>query len=391
MGSLCTIVFEFFGPLNHNEVTYIGGVIFLFWAVVFISQRTITVDFNIKKPLRLRMVLYVLLFSVLAISALALLRFGPSPVVGALIGVDAGSLLLHGLYREQLPLRALAPPAAVVIGVLTYICYRKNILKPLTVAAISIILVFFVSVYETRHVLIWVIIYIFGIEISKNGFTRAIALSLRNWKLALFAFLLFVTFKTFGEIRSGLGEYLDDAGPIFAQSMGVDDRYWEVGLSLLWIIIYMFSSFARGMENDPLYPLFDFVIPDKLFPGFLQFLTEGIRPHAGLMQDRFSSQMFAVDAWHTYSLNFGVLGAAIFVNVALALLFISFKRLNQDLTRTGTVSSFFYFATLWLSARICLFPFGDYLLDFSAFVELFLFFAVSRMAGLTICFAKRIN
>ena len=389
VGSLCTIIFEFFGPINYNEVTFIGWVIALSWAVIFISQKTVIVDFDIARQLLLRRVLYVLLFAVLAMSALALLRFGPSPFVGAMIGVDVNSLLLHGQYREQLPLRALAPPAAVVTGVFTYICYRKNILKVTTVSIISMLLFFFVSVYETRHVLIWVIIYVIGIEVSRNGLTKLISMNFKNWKLALLILLFFFTFKIFGEIRSGLGEYLDDAGPAFAQGMGLEEKYWEIGLSFLWIVIYMFSSFARGMENDALYPLFDFAIPAKLFPGPFQFLAENLKPQAGLMQDRFSTQMFAVDAWHTYSLNFGVLGALVFINIVFMFLFIGVKLLNHKLVKFGKVNPICYFIVLWLTARICLFPFGDYLLDFSALVELTFFCVVARIAGLSVYSVKR--
>ena len=384
IGSVCTVFFDFFGPVSHNEVSYLGGIICLFWSIIFIFQQTTTIDFEVAHPFRLRMALYFLSLLVLSMSVLALLRFGPSPVVGALIGVDTASLLLHGLYREQLPLRALTPPAAVAIGVFVYIGFRKGLFKILSIAAISLLLLFFVSVYETRHVLIWVVLYLIGIEISKNGLIRSFTLSLKNWKLAIFIIALFVTFKTFGEIRSGLGEYLDNAGPAFAQGMGVDQKYWGIGLSLLWIVIYLFSSFARGMENDPLYPMLDFVIPDKILPGFLQFLTENIRPHAGLMQDRFSPQMFAVDAWHTYSLNFGVLGAAFFVNSVIIILFVCVKVLNNKLAKSGTINSIYYCTILWMSSRICLFPFGDYLLDFSAFMELMFFLVIARIAGLRI-------
>lgn len=389
VGSLCTIIFEFFGPIKYGEVTYIGWVIFLFWAVIFISQKTIIIDFKIARPLGLHRVIYVFLFAVFAMSVLALLRFGPSPFVGAIIGVDVGSLLLHGQYREQLPLRALAPPAAVVVGVFTYIGYRENIIKFVFLTVISIVLFFFISVYETRHVLIWIIIYIILIEVSRNGLFRFFGMSFKNLRVVLLILLFFFAFKMFGEIRSGLGEYLDNAGPAFAEGMGLEEKYWEIGLSFLWIVIYMFSSFARGMENDTLYPLFDFVIPAKLFPGPLQFLVENLKPQAGLMQDRFSTQMFAVDAWHTYALNFGVLGALVFINIVFMFLFISVKLLNHKLVNFGKVGRIYYFIVLWLTARICLFPFGDYLLDFSALVELALFLVVARIAGLTIYSVKR--
>ena len=391
IGTLCTIIFNFFGPLQYSEVTYLGLIICFFWSIIFISQNTLTVNFKIYNPNRLRILLYALTFFIFFMAVFALFRFGPSSAIGVLFGFDTGSLLLHGLYRDQLPLRALGPPVAVVTGIFSYICYRKNILDLKNISCIALILVFFISVYETRYILIWIIIYISGIEISKNGITKFISLSLKSWKLFLIIIILFYIFKTFGEIRSGLGEYLDNAGPAFAEGMGVDQYYWEIGLSFLWIIIYMFSSFARGMENDPLYQMFDIVIPDKLLPGFLQFLTENIKPHDGLMQDRFSIQMFAVDAWHTYALNFGFIGAVFFVNIFFITLFIIGKFFNYKLSKFGSINPIYFFLILWMATRICLFPFGDYLLDFSAFVELFFFLLTSRIARRHIFSVKRKN
>jgi hypothetical protein len=391
IGTLFTIFFNFFGPLHYGEVTCLGLIICLFWSVIFITQNTLILNFEIYNPNRLRIFLYFLTFLIFVMSVFALVRFGPSSVIGLLFGFDTGSLLLHGLYRDQLPLRALGPPVTVVIGLFAYICFRKKILNLKNILFISLILLFFISVYETRYILIWIIIYIFGIEISKNGFAKFISLSLKNWRLFLIILLFFYIFKTFGEIRSGLGEYLDNAGPAFAEGMGVDQNYWEIGLSFLWLIIYMFSSFARGMENDPLYQMFDFVIPVKILPGFLQFLIENNKSNDGLMQDRFSTQMFAVDAWHTYATNFGFLGAVFFVNTLFMILFISSKLFNYKLSKFSAINPIYFFLILWMSTRICLFPFGDYLLDFSAFVELFFFLLTSRIARLHIFSLNRIN
>lgn len=381
---LSTAHFKFFGNVNYNEVTYIGILLCFFWGAVFLAQRILPFEYSIQSPCRLRLLLYFMLFFIVAVSVFALFRFGPSPVVGVLIGADAGSLLLHGSYREQLPLRAVAPPVAIATAIFTYIAYRKRSVSVIFGIIVACALIFFVSVYETRHVLIWIFFYIIGIEISSIGLNNLLSSAFRNWKLGASLMLLFFIFKLFGEIRSGLDGYLEDAGPVFAEGMGVDEEYWQIGLTLLWVVIYGFSSFARGMENDPFYSLFDFVLPEKLFPGPLQFLVYGSRPSSGLMQDRFSGQMFAVDAWHTYSLNFGVLGAVIFVNFVFITLFILSVVMFQKLKNSGTVPYYLFFILLWLSARIYLFPFGDYLLDFAAGVELLLLLLVARITGFRI-------
>lgn len=384
IASLSVIGFNFFGALKYNEVTYIGIVIFLFWGLVFLSQRELKAAFVVTRPRHLRLALYLLVFLIDALAVLALIRFGPSPVVGVLAGVDPDSLLLQGLYREQLPLRALGPPVTVAIGVFAYIAVQKNVISKLggIIAALSII--FFVSVYETRHILIWISIYLIGLAVTENGLRKSVARAAKNWKLFLMVSLLFMIFKEFGEIRSGLSGLLEDAGPAFAEAMAVDDAYWHIGMSGLWVLIYAFSSVARGMENDPLYSMIDFVLPDKLFPGSLQFLTEDMHIASGLMKDRFSPQMFGVDAWHTYAANFGVLGSILFINIFFVFIFFLYKKLSFLLMKRPLVSSVYYFVVVWGFARLFLFPFGDYLLDFSAIVELLCIIFLARMGGLQI-------
>jgi hypothetical protein len=168
IASIVVIVFGFFGSLKHGEVTYIGMLIFLFWGLVFVSQRELKVDIFILKPRSLRLGFYFLVALIDLLAILAILRFGPSPVLGALVGIDPGALLFQGLYREQLPLRALGPPAAVAVGIFAYLGIKKNILRKSDGFIAGFSIIFFVSVYETRHILIWIFIYLISLAIAEN-------------------------------------------------------------------------------------------------------------------------------------------------------------------------------------------------------------------------------
>jgi hypothetical protein len=276
----------------------------------------------------------------------------------------------------------------VAVGVFAALGRMRKVLNNVEVGAIALVVVLFVATYETRYVVIWIVLYLISLLASMSpGMSWTFHKRLLDRRfLALLTVVagLFVVFKYIGEARSGLADFSEEAGAVFASAMGLDPKYWNLGLTATWLIIYLFGAFARGMENEPFYALFDFSPPLKLWPGILQDLMDQPRPAAGLMTDRFSEQAFAIDVWHTYAIYFGVVEAVVFLNCVFVILFILWKVVKRRIAVSGRVSAPLFFLLVWLVCRILLSSIGDYLLDFAALMELAAIVSIAYVGGVRI-------
>lgn len=285
--------------------------------------------------------------------------------------------ILHGAYRDRLPLRAFFPPLVLAVMLTTTLCYFHDKTKIIWLILISIITVCFIAIYETRHVMLWFVIYILNARFIYINSLQKLKLKYSYIAAIISVLILFVVL---GNARSGVTFAGSEQ---FALAMAVDEGYAKLPMILVWAIIYLFSSIACGISNDPFTPFINYDIPIKLLPGFLQGLTTSA--FSINVSDRFSAQMFAIDAWHTYLIQFGIfLSLPILTTIFGVYTMICFK-LNKILKSGQSVPGWFFAIYLWYSARICLMFIGDYFFDFGAIVELSFLIVLFKLIRIKIC------
>jgi hypothetical protein len=135
------------------------------------------------------------------------------------------------------------------------------------------------------------------------------------------------------------------------------------------------------MVNDGNLKLFDLSLPAKLFPGVFQ---KYVPPSNLFTTGQFSAQAFGFDAWHTYAIDFGILGACIFILWIFLIIFYLLKVLNRRLILRQSASGVYYALFLWLSLRVLLLPLGDYFLDLAAVMELLWLIILFLLTGIKV-------
>lgn len=189
--------------------------------------------------------------------------------------------------------------------------------------------------------------------------------------------VMFLVFVVFGNIRTAISAADVKA---FAAANEIVEPFSDMPLPGIWATIYLFGGIGRGMANDSAIPLVHWELPPKLFPGPLQYL--GGTPFSDI-SPRFETQAFAIDAWHTYGLEFGAFGATVLVVIAFTLLVVIIHTLRERLAVTGYLGVA-YLGMLWFMVRIALLPVGDYFLDFGAWMELLFLLTLGWISGFKI-------
>jgi len=163
-----------------------------------------------------------------------------------------------------------------------------------------------------------------------------------------------------GSIRTGISSA---DSKYWAVALDIEGRFTGLPFSILWIIVYVFSGFARGITNDCMVPMVNFYLPKSFFPGIVQKFVH-FEPLE--LANRYSSQRFVIDGWHTLCLYFGIILAMVFYIYVLLLLWLMIKKIN----RVKTVPIWYYAVFLWLCVRVILIPIEDYFINFGAITEL---------------------
>lgn len=119
-----------------------------------------------------------------------------------------------------------------------------------------------------------------------------------------------------GSFRASIGSA---DSKYWAVALDIEGRFTDLPFSILWILVYVFGGFARGIANDCMVPMVNFYLPKSFFPGIVQKFV-----HFGPLElaDRYSSQHFAINGWHTLCLYFGIILALVFYICVLLLLWL---------------------------------------------------------------------
>lgn len=361
-----------FGTLIPSAATYTGVIIYLFFGMLLCLTPPTVFRFETAKPKRLLLAMIASLFVVMLTMIWIVEKFGPPAVLYILRGEIPPVDILFGAYREKLPLRALVAPLGIASLVAVSVPGLKSRSMKMAAVVAVVMSLILVSVYETRFVLIWPFVY--WILARLPG--PKVATRRQRTMIAIAGVVALTVFIVFGNIRSGITE---DQVQMFALANDVEAPFARLPLPAIWCLIYFFGGTARGIANDSSVSIIRFSLPEKFFPGPLQGTAghplEGLNP-------RFEFQAFAIDAWHTYIIEFGVLGSIVLTCVLFALVWYIARRMNTARTLNRPISITYFLVVLWLSVRIGLMPIGDYLLDFSAMMELVFLFIFFKIADI---------
>jgi|GEM_PF-5913748 len=366
------IFFEPFGPVTAGASTVLGGSLFFLFGALFLSfpQK----QFYCYSQKKHKVTIISLTISTLMIGWLYFIiqNFGYPAFIYFLKGESIPPEVLHGEYRDMLPLRGFVPPLMLALTISSITFREKGLLNMFALLLTVTVSILLVGIYETRHVLLWVFIYIF---FQKFFYMKSLMVFKNKMSYVVLFIAIGSIFVLLGNLRSGLS--LSD-NEYFATGMGLSPIYSQLPLPVLWALIYLFSGIARGIANYEYIPYLASYIPPKLFPGFFQ---EDLDLPKIPLSDSFSEQKFAIDAWHTYALQFGIIGALLLCTLIFLTYFLLIIQFRRMLNNNKTVPGWFYVLILWFSVRIFLLIIGDYFLDSAAFVELFcliVFFKLSN-------------
>lgn len=356
----CLFVYSFkpFGALDEIGLpTVLGCVLFLVFGFLF-AVTPVKKKFRITKRHGKLLEITVIVFSCLSLLYLVFVvkHYGPGPVLYAIRGLKAPPEILYGRYRAQLRLLNLLPPLSIAMVISTLLIKRKQMTWYVAGLLSTVNIIAYAAIYETRHVLIWVVLY--WLVIKSPNIKNATKF-IKYWPVFI---VLFFLFMIIGSIRTGISSA---DSKYWAVALDIEGRFTDLPFSILWILVYVFSGFARGIANDCMVPMVNFYLPKSFFPGIVQKFV-----HFGPLElaDRYSSQRFAIDGWHTLCLYFGIILALVFYICVLLLLWLIIKKIN----RVKTIPGWYYAVFLWLCVRVVLIPIGDYFINFGEMTELVL-------------------
>lgn len=301
-------------------------------------------------------------------------RFGPPAFLYFLFGEKPPREILHGAYRAQLPLKAFWNAWVIALSFAVFGLGNRSFCGWAVKIWVLFLLVFYMGIYETRHVAIWAFLYLFFYFCL--CLKDALAYLRRPVFLGSLIFLI-GTFVFLGNLREGLTGRWHNA-LYFATGYAMNTDYAIFPKWVLWILLYLFSGTARGMVNAEQVEAFHFYIPPYFLPGVLQKWTLG-EPLE--LVARFSKQKFAIDGWHSLLLCFGWVGGT-FLLLAFLFLFYHVLRKSREVLERGERLPFWVPPfLLWACVRISLLFIGNYIFDFSGYIELFFLVVLFKILG----------
>jgi hypothetical protein len=366
---------EIFGSMKFGAVTAVGVCLFLLWGILFMFQTPPQVQLEVSSRKRIQWLSLLVCVATAAWLVYVIRTHGQPAFLYLIRGEIPPDNILQGVYRANLPLLAIFPPLVTATTAAVLLAADRTLLGIVS-AALNVLCALSVILFaETRFMLIWIVLYIL---LSRYYFLKGLATIKKSYVLVLVVFVLAVFVYT-GNVRSGVGY---GEGHRFALANGIAEAYSDLPLPADYAVLYFLAGTARGVANDNNIPTLAFELPRKLFPG--SFQLEAGRPFDRLSL-QFAEQQFSIDAWHTYSLYFGMLGAMIFVSALLCFVWILNTEMIHKLHEGASVSPAMYALLVWLSVRVALFPIGDYVVDFAALTELVFAIAAFKLASISLC------
>lgn len=386
IGMFLTISLEIFGPqINMNEVTIAGGALSLLLAILLYCVRTYKVRLFMREEKRIAWMS--LAFNILVFIFLAYVTFknGLSPTLAFLFTDTVPLDMLNGVYRNLVPLRALVPPLVMIQSffILFVLPYRRTPWNLFIKGMMLFTLIAVCLICETRHIILWQFLYLIVWKIPSVARLRSIFIPKYLIRVVILGTLIWGVFVAVGNIRSGVDATAEGAQHL-ASGMALSPEYWDLPSAAVWAVIYLFSGFARGIDNDLNIEMLHLELDSRMFPGFLQFIPHDLGLEVIRHGDRFSVQYMAIDGYHALCLSFGFLfGTVVFIGEVLA-----FAYLGCNLWKRGIdqrkIPLIMYAAFLWLGVRILLLPIGDYLMDFGAWMELVWIYMFMKAADMDV-------
>lgn len=377
IGMILVLWLEMFDGLDHGSaVTFVACGLSLFLGIMLYFTRVDEMELRVEHIGRAEnLVLFSSLLVFLYLGYITLI-YGPSPALLFFMDGSVPPELLYGRYRQVLPLRSVLPPLVIVQTFFALrVLPRRSTVKNFVAKGMTVLSLFaFSMIVDTRHVLLWPMLYFVCEKFSCISSLRR----LMNKKRMLYVLLIFIivwqSFVALGNIRIG-----SDAVEFGARQLAIDfslnPMYWDFPGVVIWAIIYLFSGFARGIDRENEIEVFHFDLQEVLFPGFLQFIPSALGLQVSVATDRFSQQAMAIDGYHDLCLVYGFLFGTLLFVIPVFLFIYLVHRINRHCRSTDFVGVGSYVLFLWLGVRILLLPIGSYVFTFGDSMEgMFLYF-----------------
>jgi hypothetical protein len=361
IGNAFVILAHPFGSIDYGFPTIIGCILFAVFGLILVNIKPVDWHIEVGSLKVFKVVLVSLLFIIVLWLFYIVKKYGDPAILYAIRGEVPPVDVLYAYYRGQLPLKALFVPLVISLGVGTTIGWQKKKIGNLLFILTCLILLTFITIYEMRHVFIWICLYVILYNLFYiNKFIR----DMFKFKILLLFVVILILFVLYGNIRTNIDFSLSQE---FAKSMGIDKNYVNLPLPLIWMLVYFFGGFARGIVNNHDIVLWNSFIHPKILPGFLQsFLPfEGELPTV----NRFSEQNFVIDAWHTYLICFGLVISIILITLLFCSYLLLVFKFHNNIRSGKTIPGWFAAIVIWYSVHLSLLPISDYFIDFAAIME----------------------
>jgi hypothetical protein len=363
-----------FGPLDLDAMTVLGCIVILLMSFSLLISRGVQCEVRINRPVILRRWMLAAMIATSIWLAYILREFGWSPAVYQIAGQLPPDVILQGAYREKLPLKNLFPPLVMIVLVCALLLFRVRRNWCFTISTL-VFAVGFVGIYETRHVLVWAALYYLNSEFLHVQQLLTFLTRIRPKRFLFLAWAggsLLAVFVYLGNIRSGVSY---EQAESFAVANAIESPFTRLPMPAVWALLYGFGAFARGIANGPMVPMINFQPSVKMVPGVLQehvtYLQQCLHIDPVPLSPRYAEQCFAIDSWHTYCLQFGVIGAILLYGLIFFLAQIAVTWVVAAAAHNRSLCSLKTAFLFWILVRVLLLAVGDYFLDAGAFFEFF--------------------
>ena len=264
IGNAFVILAHPFGSIDYGFPTIIGCMLFMLFGLILFNIKPVEWQLEVGSMKVFKLVLVFLLIIIVLWLFYIVRKYGDPAIIYALRGEVPPADVLYARYRGQLPLKALFVPLVISLGVGTVIGWQKKKIGNFLFILTSLILLTFITIYEMRHVLIWICLYVILYNLFYiNQFIRYMF----KPKILLLFVIIVMLFVLYGNIRTNIDFSLSQE---FARSLEIDKIYVHLPLPLIWMLVYFFGGFARGIVNNHDIVLWNSFIHPKILPGFLQ-------------------------------------------------------------------------------------------------------------------------
>lgn len=350
-----------FGSIDYGFPTIIGCILFGLYGLILFNIKPVEWQLEVGSMKVFKFVLVPSLFIIVLWLLYIVRKYGDPAIIYAIRGEVPPVDVLYAYYRGQLPLKALFVPLVISLGVGTAIGWQKKKIGNVLFILTSLVLLSFITIYEMRHVLIWICLYMILCNLFYiNQFIRYMF----KIKILVLFVIIVMLFVLYGNIRTNIDFSLSQE---FAQSLGIDKNYVTLPLPLIWMLVYYFGGFARGIVNNYDIVFWNIYIHPKILPGFLQSFLPFKEELPTV--SRFSVQNYVIDAWHTYLIYFGLIISIILIVLLFCSYLLLIYKFHDNIRSGKIIPGWFVAIMIWYSVHLSLLPISDYFLDFTSIVE----------------------